>query len=127
MPNPSSGAPSSDPDPTELKAGHPPAVKVGNMRVTQRTHSTSSNHSDNGAESSSTGAAGGDNGSVPSACSFAPKTVAAANTAGVPESIANHPPNKAEEIKHMHEKSAPTHDYRGGHPNKPNMIQQPRK
>lgn len=122
MPNSQTTA-SNPPEPTELKAGHPPAVKVGNMRVTQRTHSTSSNHSDNGADAS-TGSSGAP-AIVPSACSFAPKTVAKPNTSGVPENLINHQP-QAEEIKQMHEKAQPTHDYRG-HASKPSMIQQPRK
>lgn len=123
MPNTQTTA--NPPEPTELKAGHPPAVKVGNMRVTQRTHSTSSTHSDNGADASTGGSSGTPATTVPSACSFAPKTVAKPNTSGVPENLVNHSP-QVEEIKQMHEKSQPTHDYRG-HANKPSMIQQPRK
>jgi hypothetical protein len=105
----------------ELKAGHPPAVKVGNMRVVQRTHSTSSDKNDDEATS------GGDSSSaatVPSACSFAPKQVVNKSTGGVPDNLANQ--NIPEAVKHIHEKPQATHDIRN-HSSKPNIIQQPKK
>lgn len=113
MPN---TAPAADGDAPELKAGHPPAVKVGGMRITQRTHSTSSTHSDKGAEEN-------EDGSVPSACSFAPKTVVNKATGGVPDTVV---PSVPESVKQFHEKPQPTHDNRS-HSGKPNVIQQPKK
>lgn len=105
----------------QLKAGHPPAVKVGNMRVTQRTHSTSSTHSDKNEEERSGGS--GEAGAVPSACSFAPKTVVKQATGGVPEST---PQSVPEAVKQFHEKPQASHEFRG-HSGKPNVIQQPKK
>lgn len=112
-----------NPDSAELKAGHLPAVKVGNMRVTQRKFSTSSTTSDKNAEE--------DTGTVPDACSFAPKTVVdnKAATSGVPEEVVQKNDKSAitqEAVKHIHDKPQVTHDYRG-HNTKPNMIQQPKK
>lgn len=103
----------------ELKAGHPPAVKVGNMRVSQRTHSTSSNHSDkNDGEKGGSGDC-----CVPSACSFAPKTVVKQATSGAPENAVQSVP---EAVKQFHDKPVASHEYRA--PNlKQNVIQQPRK
>lgn len=100
----------------ELKAGHPPAVKAGNMRIRQRTKSTTSTHSekDEQAEAGST------------EVSFAPKTVvdkSAANS-GVPESEIVQ--NKPEAVKHFHEKPQPAHEFRN-QSNKPAFIQQPKK
>ena len=110
----------------ELKAGHPPAVKVGSMRVTQRTHSVSSTASDKHEDHEQK--AGGD-GSVPSACSFAPQTVVdkqAANS-GVPEQVVRKNSLNQEAVKHIHDKQNVKHDTHA-HNTKPNMmIQQPKK
>lgn len=106
----------------ELKAGHPPAVKVGNMRVVQRTHSTSSDKNEDeatsGGDGSSSAAA-----TVPSTCSFAPKQVVQKSTGGVPDNLAN---QNIEAVKHIHDKPHATHDMRN-HSSKPNVIQQPSK
>ena len=103
-------------DSSQLKAGHPPAVKVGNMRVTQRTRSISSSHDGDK-----------DDVDVPVAVSFQPKTevdpVEAAS--GVPESAQT--ANTAEAVKKFHEKPLPSHEYRNQGSNKPAFIQQPRK
>jgi len=111
----------------ELKAGHPPAVKVGNMRVTQRSHSVSSTSSDKNEDKDAKN--GGGDGSVPSACSFAPKTVVdkqAANS-GVPEEVVQKHSLNQEAVKHIHDKPQVSHEYRG-HNTKTNMnIQQPKK
>lgn len=117
MPNAQANADSNS-DGSQLKAGHPPAVKVGNMRVVQRTHSTSSNHSDKNDEEK-----GGADSTVPSACSFAPKTVVKTATSGVPDTVAQSVP---EAVKQFHEKPQVSHEYRG-HMNKTNVIQQPKK
>lgn len=103
-------------DACQLKAGHPPAVKVGNMRVVQRTHSTSSTHSDKADEEK-------EDSCVPSACSFAPKTVVKTVTGGVSDGAAQSAP---EAVKQFHEKPQASHEFRG-HNNKPNFIQQPKK
>lgn len=108
-----------DLDACQLKAGHPPAVKVGNMRVVQRTHSTSSSHSDKGDEDK----AGSNESTVPSACSFAPKTVVKTGTSGVPDNAVQ---SVSEAVKQFHEKPQATHEYRG-HNTKTNVIQQPKK
>lgn len=110
---------SGDNEACELKAGHPPAVKVGNMRVTQRTHSTSSTHSDKNDEEKGSGA----DSTVPSACSFAPKTVVKTATSGVLDSTVQSVP---ESVKQFHEKPQASHEYRG-HNIKQNVIQQPKK
>lgn len=115
MPN---NNPADSGDTCQLKAGHPPAVKVGNMRVTQRTHSTSSNSGDKNDDSKDA------DGSVPQACSFAPKTVVKQGTSGVPDTLA---PNVPEAVKKFHDKPQATHEHRS-HPTKPNVgIQQPKK
>lgn len=112
---------SNDPE-VELKAGHPPAVKVGNMRVTQRTHSVSSDKNEDNDNKTS------GEGSVPTACSFAPKTVVdkqAANS-GVPEDVIQKHSLNQEAVKHIHDKPNVTHEYRSHM--KPNIgIQQPKK
>lgn len=106
----------------ELKAGHPPAVKVGNMRVTQRTHSTSSDkHDEEQAERKSS--LSGET-VVPSACSFAPKTVVDKGAGGVSESVTKH--GNQEAVKHIHEKPQVTHELRS-QSSRPNVIQQPKK
>lgn len=111
----------SEPDASELKAGHPPAVKVGGMRVSQRSHSISSNHSDKNEEEKQ---AGGDGAEVPSACSFAPKSVVKQETGGATEKVVSSVPDA---VKQFHEKPQPKHDNHA-HNNKPNMtIQQPKK
>lgn len=116
MPNAQS---SGDNDACQLKAGHPPAVKVGNMRVTQRTHSTSSSSGDAHQEEEKSGGEC----CVPSACSFAPKTVVKTATSGVPDTIVQSVP---EAVKQFHEKPQVKHEYRGNNP-KTNVIQQPKK
>lgn len=108
-----------DQDACQLKAGHPPAVKVGNMRVTQRTHSTSSTHSDKGDEDKSSS----NDSTVPQACSFAPKTVVKTGTSGVPDNVVQSVPGA---VKQFHEKPQASHDFRN-HSSKPNVIQQPKK
>lgn len=114
MPNQVAG----DDDACQLKAGHPPAVKVGNMRVTQRTHSSSSTSSDKKEDEKS------DSSSVPSACSFAPKTVVKSDSAGVVDKAVTK--SAPEAVKQIHEKPQVSHDSRS-HSSKPNVIQQPRK
>lgn len=101
----------------QLRAGHPPAVKVGNMRVVQRTHSSSSSSSDKNDDDHAESAP------VPSACSFAPKTVVKPATGGVPDNTAQSVP---EAVKQFHDKPQATHEYRG-HSAKPNVIMQPKK
>lgn len=121
MPNQQQGTDSE----VELKAGHPPAVKVGNMRITQRTHSTSSDKNEEDEQQQrKSSTSGGDSSTVPSACSFAPKTVVNKATGGVTDTVASQANTEA--IKHIHEKPIQaTHDYRGS--SKPNIIHQPKK
>lgn len=117
MPNQQSSG--GDSEACQLKAGHPPAVKVGNMRISQRTHSTSSTSSDKAEESDGSKVA-----PVPSACSFAPKTDVKPASSGLPEKVAQNV--VAEAVRQIHDKPQATHDYRG-HSGKPNVIQQPKK
>lgn len=106
-----------DDEACELKAGHPPAVKVGNMRVTQRNHPSSSSHADKKDEDAA------DDSTVPSACSFAPKTLVKSDLDGVVEKVASKTVSEA--VKHIHEKPQVSHEYRGQQP-KTHSIQQPR-
>ncbi|XP_074605312.1 death-associated protein 1-like [Brevipalpus obovatus] len=100
----------------ELKAGHPPAVKVGGMRITQ--HKTAKEPekevpkpAEEGEESEAV------------APSSPPKTQNLVISGAVAKGDADFPP---EAIKAFHEKPAPSHDYRPTHA-KQHTIQQPRK
>lgn len=113
MPN----AQSTDNEASQLKAGHPPAVKVGNMRIVQRTHSTSSTGDDEKKTET-------EEATVPSACSFAPKTVIKGSSSELAQHIQ---PSVPEAVKQFHEKPEVKHDNHAYNA-KPNMqIQQPRK
>lgn len=108
---------STDNEASQLKAGHPPAVKVGNMRIVQRTHSTSSTSEDDKKADS-------EDATVPSACSFAPKTI----IKGTSSEITHHTqPSVPEAVKQFHEKPEAKHENHAYNA-KPNLhIQQPRK
>lgn len=114
MPN---AQPTEDNEACQLKAGHPPAVKVGNMRIVQRTHNSSSTSEEDKKGDS-------DEAVVPTACSFAPKTVI---KSGGPAELSTIQQNVPDAVKHSHDKPEIKHDYRTTN-TKPNMhIQQPRK
>lgn len=110
-----------DQDACQLKAGHPPAVKVGNMRISQRTHSTSSTTSDKGDEENQKSSSVAP---VPAACSFAPKNEVKAAACSLPEKVVQSA--VSDSAKQIHDKPQATHEYRG-HSGKPNVIQQPKK
>ncbi|XP_017878844.1 death-associated protein 1 [Ceratina calcarata] len=101
----------STPDESELKGGHPPAVKAGGMRITQ--HKTPKEERelkpikdvDENKPSTSP-----------------PKTLM---ISGVPaKGNADFPP---EAVQAFHQKPLPTHDIRPMHSSRPIIIQQPRK
>ncbi|EZA61046.1 hypothetical protein DMN91_005403 [Ooceraea biroi] len=95
----------------ELKAGHPPAVKAGGMRITQ--HKTPKDERE-------TKPSKDVEESKPS--SSPPKTIM---ISGAPaKGNADFPP---EAVQHFHEKPTPTHDARPAHCSRPIIIQQPRK
>jgi len=124
---------SSDPE-QELKAGHPPAVKAGGMRIAQhkpphleknRTASNSESNSAEGGDEKAEGENGLDEkGEI---------TLVEKNTikdklvisGAVTKGDADFPP---EAVKAFHEKPIPVHENRQNPPNKPPMhINQPRK
>jgi len=94
-----------------LKAGHPPAVKAGGMRITQHKNPDKEREVKSAKDSEE---------SKPS--TSPPKTlyVSGAPTKG----NADFPP---EAVQHYHEKPQPTHDARPAHCSRPIVIQQPRK
>lgn len=100
---------------SELKAGHPPAVKAGGMRITQ--HKTTREEKDakvtkEVAESEST----------LRLSTSPPKTV---SISGAP--VRGHADFPTEAVQSFHDKPVPTHDVRPAHVSKPNIIHQPRK
>lgn len=93
----------------KLKAGHPPAVKAGKMRITQHKPSHES-----------------------TSCSVVEENILkmptdspkSASVSGAP--VHGHSDYTAEAVQKFHEKPLPTHSARGSSCIKPN-IQQPRK
>ncbi|XP_063974538.1 death-associated protein 1 [Diachasmimorpha longicaudata] len=95
----------------KLKAGHPPAVKAGGMRITQHKVPKEDRETKPSKDSE-------DNKPLGSP----PKTVM---ISGAPSrGNADFPP---EAVQHFHEKPVPTHDDRPMHTSRPIHIQQPRK
>ncbi|KAK0169768.1 hypothetical protein PV328_010409 [Microctonus aethiopoides] len=100
----------SDSDEYKLKAGHPPAVKAGGMRITQHK-----NPKDECEAKPSKDADVKLSNSPPKAVMIS----------GAPSrGNADFPP---EAVQHFHEKPTPTHDARPAHSSRPIHIQQPRK
>ncbi|KAG7160986.1 death-associated protein 1-like [Homarus americanus] len=104
----------------EAKAGHPPAMKVGGVRIPQRRRSAEEKEgtppkprkdSEDGEE---------DETLVAKSPPRAPVVVS-----GVVGKVERDFPTAA--VKHTHEKPVPTHDERAGYNTKPPFIQQPRK
>ncbi|XP_034949387.1 death-associated protein 1 [Chelonus insularis] len=95
-----------------FKAGHPPAVKAGGMRITQ--HKTAREEREQfKLTKTSTDA---------KLSTSPPKTVM---ISGAPtRGNADFPP---EAVQHFHEKPVPTHDLRSANSSRPVVIQQPRK
>ncbi|KAF4520536.1 hypothetical protein B566_EDAN008735 [Ephemera danica] len=101
----------------ELKGGHPPAVKVGGMRVTQ--HKTPKE----GTESSTPKDKDSQEDDTTNALKVStspPKTV---SISGAP--VRGNADFPVEAVQSFHEKPQPTHDPRPA--SKPNVIHQPRK
>nr|ABM55613.1 death-associated protein-like protein [Maconellicoccus hirsutus] len=92
----------------ELKAGHPPAVKAGNMRITQHKNIHDTSHTPVNDES------------VLKVSTSPPKSN---SVSGAP--VHGHSDFPAEAVQRFHEKPLPTHEVRCASI-KPN-IQQPRK
>ncbi|XP_053208893.1 death-associated protein 1-like [Panonychus citri] len=109
---------SSPEETSNLKAGHPPAVKVGGMRITQHKPEKPKEEKetrpvDEEAEEET---------GIPISES-PPKTQNIVISGAVARGDADFPP---EAIKAFHEKPTAAHDYRPSHP-KNHTIQQPRK
>ncbi|XP_074102435.1 death-associated protein 1 [Cotesia typhae] len=101
----------SSPDECKLKAGHPPAVKAGGMRITQHKIPRDEREAKPSKDSIE---------SKPS--SSPPKTIM---ISGAPaKGNADFPP---EAIQHFHEKPTPTHEARSANSSRAIIIQQPRK
>ncbi|XP_008558817.1 death-associated protein 1 [Microplitis demolitor] len=101
----------SSPDECKLKAGHPPAVKAGGMRITQHKTPREEREAKPSKDSIE---------SKPS--SSPPKTIM---ISGAPSrGNADFPP---EAVQHFHEKPTSSHDSRPAHSTRPIVIQQPRK
>jgi len=104
----------SSPDDAALKAGHPPAVRAGGMRISQHKSSLSgpsepASHSDDETVVSTS----------------PPKNIKQIINGVVAKGDADFP---TEAVKAFHEnKPMPSHDYRANPSNKPLVIQQPRK
>ncbi|XP_045609397.1 death-associated protein 1 homolog [Procambarus clarkii] len=106
----------------EVKAGHPPAMKVGGVRIPQRRRSAEEKEgtppkprkdSENDEEDD-------EEQLVAKSPPRAPIVVS-----GVVGKVDRDFPTAA--VKHTHEKPVPTHEVRTAHNTKPPVIQQPRK
>uniref|UniRef100_A0A1B6MH05 Death-associated protein 1 n=1 Tax=Graphocephala atropunctata TaxID=36148 RepID=A0A1B6MH05_9HEMI len=97
----------------ELKAGHPPAVKAGGMRITQR-------HT--GPKEPCNVVPDDENNAALKVSTSPPKAV---TISGAP--VRGHADFPVEAVQSFHEKPQPTHDSRPGHSSKPQNIHQPRK
>ncbi|EEB14188.1 predicted protein [Pediculus humanus corporis] len=106
---------SSPSDDNELKGGHPPALKVGGMRIPH--HRSGHSESDKKEMDMSEGNAALKVSTSP------PKSVATNISGAIARGNADFP-TKA--VQSFHEKPMPTHDAKSA-PQKPNVIQQPRK
>ncbi|KAJ8672510.1 hypothetical protein QAD02_003769 [Eretmocerus hayati] len=102
---------SSPSEESKLKAGHPPAVKAGGMRITQHKNP------DKDREIKAL-----KDPEEPKPSTSPPKSiiVSGAQTKG----NADFPP---EAVQHFHDKPMPTHDARPAHNSRPITINQPRK
>lgn len=100
---------------TTLKAGHPPAVKAGGMRISQHKPNKDKPEKDANSEE------GDDHINSFAAVTSPPKMT---TISGAP--IRGNADFPTEAVQHFHNKPVPTHDARPTH-DKPNNIQQPRK
>ncbi|KAK6633995.1 hypothetical protein RUM43_001602 [Polyplax serrata] len=99
----------------ELKGGHPPALKVGGMRIPH--HRSGHSESDKKEMDMSEGNAALKVSTSP------PKSVATNISGALARGNADFP---AEAVQSFHEKPVPTHNVRAA-ASKPNIIHQPRK
>ena len=102
-------------DNNELKAGHPPAQKVGGMRVVQHKHKEEKHEGSPPKMSEEEREEFGEDKPVKAASSVLVSGAKATEEASFP----------TDAVKAFHEKPMPTHDK--GAPTKPKVIQQPRK
>lgn len=104
----------------ELKAGHPPAQKVGGMRVAQHKPRTTSSSESGDKDSKPTNEEkeefGEDKPLKPASAIVVSGAVASEGTA-----------YPAEAVKAFHDKPMPTHDKGGAAHGKPKIIHQPKK
>lgn len=101
----------SSPDETTLKAGHPPAVKAGGMRITQHKNPDKEREIKPVKDPEEV---------KPSTSPPKAMIISGVQTKG----HADFPP---EAVQHYHEKPIPTHDARPAYSSRPIIIQQPRK
>ncbi|XP_063217056.1 death-associated protein 1 [Bacillus rossius redtenbacheri] len=106
---------------SDLKAGHPPAVKAGGMRITQHKGPKEDKESKPSKEKDSAEVETGGAGALKVSTS-PPKTTM---ISGAP--VRGHADFPAEAVQSFHEKPVPTHDARSTSNTRPNIIQQPRK
>jgi len=102
----------SDSEECKLKAGHPPAVKAGGMRITQ--------HKSPKEEQPKPSKQDAEEGKT----STSPPKIVTIVSGAVAKGNADFPP---EAVQHFHEKPQPTHQNRSVHCTRPIVIQQPRK
>ncbi|GLH11366.1 hypothetical protein R5R35_001476 [Gryllus longicercus] len=100
----------------ELKAGHPPAVKAGGMRITQHKGPRDEKEAKTPKEVPENDT------STLKVSTSPPKSL---TISGAP--VRGHADFPTEAVQSFHEKPVPTHDARPAHVSKPNIIHQPRK
>ncbi|KAK7076409.1 hypothetical protein SK128_013486 [Halocaridina rubra] len=106
----------SSPEEMEIKGGHPPAVKVGGMRISQKTKIDEKDGTPIKPRKNSENSE--DEFKSPL------KAPVMIQTQALGKAERDFP---VEAVKQFHEKPVPTHDARPVHNTKPSVIQQPRK
>ncbi|XP_047119577.1 death-associated protein 1 [Schistocerca piceifrons] len=104
---------------SELKAGHPPAVKAGGMRITQHKSPKEEKETKSTKDKDFSESEGN---SALKVSTSPPKSL---TISGAP--VRGHADFPTEAVQSFHEKPVPTHDPRHTPSNKPNIIHQPRK
>ncbi|XP_076033275.1 death-associated protein 1 [Oratosquilla oratoria] len=109
----------------EVKAGHPPALKVGGMRVANRKRSTDEKETPPPPKPVQKKEEEGEEGEEEEEVTAKSPPKNQVIVSGVVGKVERDFPTAA--VKHTHEKPVPTHDNRSTNPSKPVVIQQPRK